>query len=224
MKELSIFIDESGDFGEYDYRSPYYIISMVFHNQSNNIKAQVDTLNKKLSIFNLHNNCIHVAPIVRGEEGYQSTRIFERRKMLLTFISFIKKTNIKYKCFYIEKRHIDNKLNAISKLSKQISLFIKDNMSYFNSFDKIKIYYDNGQIEVNKIIGIVFSSVLVEPEFIKVKPSDYKLFQAADLFCYFKLLSLKLEAKLISPLELYFFDREYDLKRKYLKQIKNLKF
>ena len=25
MNELSIFIDESGDFGEYDYRSPYYI-------------------------------------------------------------------------------------------------------------------------------------------------------------------------------------------------------
>lgn len=26
MKELSIFIDESGDFGEYDYHSPWYIV------------------------------------------------------------------------------------------------------------------------------------------------------------------------------------------------------
>ncbi len=25
MKELSIFIDESGDFGEYDYHSPWYM-------------------------------------------------------------------------------------------------------------------------------------------------------------------------------------------------------
>ena len=25
-RELSVFIDESGDFGEYDYHSPYYII------------------------------------------------------------------------------------------------------------------------------------------------------------------------------------------------------
>ena len=31
MKELSIFVDESGDFGEYDYHSPYYIILMVLH-------------------------------------------------------------------------------------------------------------------------------------------------------------------------------------------------
>ena len=26
MKELSIFVDESGDFGAYDYHSPYYIM------------------------------------------------------------------------------------------------------------------------------------------------------------------------------------------------------
>ena len=34
MKELSIFVDESGDFGEYDSRSPFYIISMVMHDQA----------------------------------------------------------------------------------------------------------------------------------------------------------------------------------------------
>ena len=34
MKELSVFIDESGDFGEYDDQAPYYIITMVFHDQS----------------------------------------------------------------------------------------------------------------------------------------------------------------------------------------------
>lgn len=34
MKELSIFIDESGAFGEYEQHSPYYIITMVFHDQA----------------------------------------------------------------------------------------------------------------------------------------------------------------------------------------------
>ena len=41
MKELSIFVDESGDFGEYDYRSPFYIVSMVFHDQSIDIKGDL---------------------------------------------------------------------------------------------------------------------------------------------------------------------------------------
>ena len=33
-KELSVFIDESGDFGVYDFRCPFYIITMVFHDQT----------------------------------------------------------------------------------------------------------------------------------------------------------------------------------------------
>lgn len=43
LKELSIFIDESGDFGEYDHHSPYYIITMVFHDQQEDIRQAVQT-------------------------------------------------------------------------------------------------------------------------------------------------------------------------------------
>ena len=48
MKELSIFIDESGDFGEYDFHSPYYIVTFVFHNQSNDITNNIVKLDKVL--------------------------------------------------------------------------------------------------------------------------------------------------------------------------------
>lgn len=34
MRELSVFCDESGDFGAYDHHCPYYIVSLVFHNLS----------------------------------------------------------------------------------------------------------------------------------------------------------------------------------------------
>ena len=46
MKELSIFIDESGDFGEYEQHSPYYIITMVFHDQAIPISEAVARLAK----------------------------------------------------------------------------------------------------------------------------------------------------------------------------------
>ena len=42
-KILSIFIDESGDFGKFNTISPYYLVTMLFHDQSCNIsKAIVD--------------------------------------------------------------------------------------------------------------------------------------------------------------------------------------
>ena len=41
MSSLSIFVDESGDFGPYDSKSPYYIVTMIFHDQSKDINNQV---------------------------------------------------------------------------------------------------------------------------------------------------------------------------------------
>ena len=44
MKELSVFIDESGDFGEYDDQAPYYIITIA------------GTVTKQLLHCNFQNN------------------------------------------------------------------------------------------------------------------------------------------------------------------------
>lgn len=55
MQELSVFIDESGDFGEYDYHSPWYIVTMVFHNQKISLKEPMEYLDKELSLLGLQN-------------------------------------------------------------------------------------------------------------------------------------------------------------------------
>ncbi len=54
MKELSIFIDESGDFGDYDPKAPFYIISVVTHDQRDDISGQIEYLNKVPSKIILH--------------------------------------------------------------------------------------------------------------------------------------------------------------------------
>ena len=53
MKELSVFVDESGDFGEYDHRAPFYIISLVLHDQDSPIYREYNLLTRlaKLSAF-----------------------------------------------------------------------------------------------------------------------------------------------------------------------------
>ena len=224
MKEFSIFIDESGDFGEYKVHSPYYIISMIFHNQKSDITDIIEKLNNKLSNYKLNNNCIHTGPIVRREEIYQNMDIKERRNILNSFTAFVKKCPIKYKVFYIEKKHLIDEIEPVSKLTKQISIFLKDNLQYFNEFDIIKIYYDNGQIEVTKMLSGIFNTLFSNVEFRKVIPSQYKLFQVADFICYFKLLSLKLKDKTISQNEIKFFEKPYNIKKNYIKHFSKLEF
>ena len=71
MKELSIFVDESQDFGDYAEHSSYYIISMVMHNQEYNIAADIELLEKHLSEIGYPNHCLHSSPIICNENPYQ---------------------------------------------------------------------------------------------------------------------------------------------------------
>ena len=219
MKELSIFIDESGDFGEYAVHSPYYIITMVFHDQSEDIQPAISKLNKELSYLHLDNLCIHTGPIIRKEEIYEEMEIDERRRIFNKMVAFIRQINIRYKSFFIEKKHIVDVVEATGKLSKQISVFVNEKYEDLLSYDNVKLYYDNGQVEVSKILSSVFNALLPNPIFRKVMPADYKLFQVADLLCTMELVRLKLENNLFSSSEKHFFGNIRDLKKNYLKPL-----
>lgn len=219
MKELSVFIDESGDFGEYDDQAPYYIITMVFHDQSLPITNAVQKLDQELSYLNLNNLCIHTGPIVRREEIYEFMSITERRRIFNKLVAFFRQVDIRYKCISIEKKHADDVIQATSQLSRKMSQFIRDNLEYFLSCDAVKIYYDNGQIEVSRILASVFSALIPNSQFRKVLPKDYKLFQVADLICSMELIRLKMENHQYSHSEELFFGKQYELKRNYLRII-----
>ncbi len=224
MKELSVFVDESGDFGEYDPHSPFYIISMVFHDQSNSIDLPLSLLEHKMSDIDLPNHCIHAGPIIRGEHEYRYMDLGERRKIINHLLQFINKTNIRCTAVFVEKRHASDDVELVGQLSKKIASFIKDNLNYFLSYDCVKIYYDNGQTEVNKILSSVFNSLLENVEFRRVLPSDYRLFQVADLVCTLKLSKLKDNSVGLSRSEEYFFEGSKNLKKSYLKQIEKKSF
>ena len=224
MRELSIFIDESGDFGEYSFHSPYYIITMVFHDQSISIDHEIEYLNDAFYNMGMAEHSVHTGPLIRREEEYKNMGIKERRQILNKMVAFIRKTNVKYKSFYIEKKHIADRVEASGKLARLIGSFIRENYDEFLSYDIVKVYYDNGQTEVSKILSSVFNAMLQNVVFRKVIPSDYKLFQVADFCCTFELIRLKMENNGLTKTEAYFFGNSRDLKKNYLKPLLNKEF
>ena len=140
MSELSIFIDESGDFGPYDYRSPYYIITMVFHDQSVNISEPIVKLESDLTNRGFPNHCVHTGPIIRRENEYAFESIQTRRRILNSMVTFIKHCNVKYHSFHIEKKHIEDSVHASAQLSLLISRFLKSHYDAILSYDNVKIY------------------------------------------------------------------------------------
>lgn len=219
MNELSVFVDESGDWGEYDYHAPFYIVSFVLHNQANDISANLVVLENKLTDLGFPKHCIHAGPIIRGEEEYRGVEKHMRQKIMKSLMAFTRETNIQIAALYIEKKHISDSVEVAGKLGKLISRFLRDYYSYFLTFDVVKVYYDNGQVELNRILSSVFNSMLDNVEFRKVLPKDYRLFQVADLTCTLKLTELKLQNHSLSKSEMNFFDNERTLKKNYLKPI-----
>jgi len=135
LKELSIFIDESGDFGEYALHSPYYIITMVFHNQKNDISLAVKKLNQELSHLNLDNLCIHTGPIIRREEIYSDMSLEERRRIFNKMVAFIRQIDIKYKYFYIDKKPLFDLMPLKQQgnyLHKYHDLFMNTIMNFYH--------------------------------------------------------------------------------------------
>ena len=104
-----------------------------------------------------------------------------------------------------------------ANIAKQLSGFIDQNLEYFHNFERIVVYYDNGQVEVTRILSSVFNALLENVEFRKVIPADYRLFQVADMICTFELLKLKIQNHSFSKSEQIFFGSINDLKRNYLK-------
>ena len=115
-------------------------------------------------------------------------------------------------------------VHASGILAKEIAGFLRDNYDMLTAYDCVKVYYDNGQIELTKILSSVFNAILSNVEFKRVYPADYKLFQVADMICTFKLINLKLEQKELSKSEMIFFGNSRDLKKNYLKHIIEKRF
>ena len=220
MKELSIFIDESGDFGEYNRISPYYIVTMVFHDQENDITSSLVSLEQELMYLGYPHHCLHAGPIIRMEAEFKNEDIVIRRKLLMKLMGFIRKIKIRHKSFYIEKRRTEDITDATGKLSKQIGQWIKNNYEILLTYDTVKIYYDNGQVELSRILASVFNVLLPSVETKKVVPSDYRLFQVADFICTMKLTELKIGNHTMSVQEQRFFGGEDGVTKKYLKDLR----
>ena len=98
MKELSIFIDESGDFGQTVNQSPYYIVTLIFHDQSDDITENIARLKQWLSDAGINDEYIHTHPIIRKEDPYHNLSIDERRKILFILSNSLtrRKQSVRY--------------------------------------------------------------------------------------------------------------------------------
>ena len=192
MSELSIFIDESGDFGEVKERPAYYLVTMVFHDQAVDISKEIEKLEESMRASGFDLEYIHTGPVIRREQIFSTYSIEERRKLLYKMLYFYNKCDIHHDTVVVNRKEVS---------------------------DKVIVYYDNGQVELSAILNAVLSVLFKEVEFRKAEPQKYRLLQVADFVCSMELLKIKKEEKRLSKSEEKFFYKPQELKKPFLKSL-----
>lgn len=225
MSDLSIFVDESGDFGKYSPYNPYYLFTLVLHEQSFSISECLNDFEGKINAIGLEReHCFHAGPIIRKENDYKLLSLTERRKYLNMLVALAKKLPIKYHSVCVRKEYDGDKIRLNMFLSKRLAEFIRSHYEYFLGFSRIVVYYDNGQTELASVLVSVMSTLLDNVEFRIVKPSEYRLFQVSDLLCSLELCRLHYDDNVVpESQEIFFGNRRYFLKN-YWKSILKLRF
>ena len=104
MRELSVFIDESGDFGKPTHLPANYLVTFVFHDQDNDISENVDKLDESLSTSGFDIDYIHMGPIIRREDVFRSMTLDERRRLAYKMLNFYTHCQLLHKTIIINRK------------------------------------------------------------------------------------------------------------------------
>ena len=111
------------------------------------------------------------------------------------------------------------------EMAKALSNQIKNHLDYLNSFDKIVIFYDNGQSQLRSLLLGIFSANFLNFEMVLARQGEHPFMQVADLVASLTLLDYKVREGNLSKSENEFFAGRRKLKKVYLPslRIKSLK-
>ncbi len=222
MKRLNIFVDETGEFGFGKNSSLLYGISFTFHEHSDNINEEISKLNDRLEKIG-YTNMIHMADLVMHRGDYSRFDISARKSIFNSIYVFFRKIKVKYHTIIVDKRYTDNSRTLRQKLSININEMIKKNEKYFKKFDKIVMYYDNGQETLGIILNSIFSRFDGFEHRVDFNHKEKRLFQVSDMLTYIDKFDYKYKNKMkFTNGEKYFFSIEE--MRRILKELNKKRF
>ena len=150
--DISVFVDESGTFDSDKDSSRFYLICLVLHDQRESIARDVVALEDSLAAIGLEReHCIHAGPLIRRELGYANMNRDDRRRIMARMMAFVRRAPYFYKCFAIDKKFVSAEAAIHDFLLQHIVRFLIDNADMLNGYDRIKVYYDNGQRQIKDL-------------------------------------------------------------------------
>ncbi len=204
-RRLNIFIDESGDFGFTEGSSKLYGVSFTIHESDNSIINDLEYLNNKLKKSN-YDGMIHLADLIAKRGDYAQFSLKKRQELFWAIFFFSKRVKVKIHTIIIDKRFKNNKTQLNRELASEINDFLNSISDYMNEFEKVVVYYDNGQEALGAIIDtLILNKINVEHR-IEFNHKEKRLFQVSDMLTFIDKIIYKHKNNMsMTKAEKYFF-------------------
>ena len=219
MRELSVFVDESGDAGE---MSVFYLITLVLHDQSQDINPITLPYENDLRTRMLEDIPMHLGPLLNGNDDYKELDVSSRKAYLSSFRVMVDKLPFRYITLAYRKEDYQDSANLFNRMKRDLVNELFENLEYLQRFDKVKIYYDNGQSLVTNALHDAVEYALSKNAIVyrNARPENYRLFQLADYICTLELTALKYQTHAETSTDRIFFGQWGSFKKNYLKKIR----
>lgn len=173
MREISLFCDESGGQG---LETEWYLVTLVLHDQAVDISSNISLYEQALREKGLVLHPFHSEPVFNGHDEYEGMELPKRKAYFSALMTFLQHLPVKYHTFAYRVSEFADKEALATKLRRDMVNFLFDNLAEFQSFDLVKVYYDNAQ-------GVVTQSLHEAVEYALFK--DSVLYRRTDAHDYY---------------------------------------
>lgn len=204
LREAAIFLDESGSDG---MRDRYYLLTLVVHDQKNDISRDILLYEQSLLAKGLPDIPFHASPLLNGHGRYEGLDLATRKRLLSAFRVFFRHAPVRYHCIALETGHYGTLDDLSAAMRKNIVDFVFARLDFFQAFEKVKVYYDDGQRSIADAVHDALDYALSKESVVykEASSSNYRLAQIADYLCTMELTALKYRSKASTATDEKFF-------------------
>lgn len=161
-------------------------------------------------------------PLLNGHDDYENMDPADRKRLLSSFRVFFRHMPVRYTRITLKTKEHGDLEGVTAAMRKRLVDFLFDELAYFQDFDAVKIYYDDGQKSVAQSIHKAVDYALAKDAVVYrlASSSDYRLSQIADYICTMELTALKYADKTATAADEKFFGSWSQFRKGILKEVR----
>lgn len=222
-RRLNLHIDETGS---QDLTEGYYAVSIIIHEHEHDVEGSIASYKERLATAGLPDIPFHGSELLHGHGEYAAVNTGDRKRLLSQYARLVRSLPVKYKVFVYTSFEVDGREALEARLRRDLVAFVFDRLSYFQSFEEIAVYYDNGQGAVSASLHAALEYALAK-DVVDYREADHaarRLLQVADYACTIERVAHAFDTRTETSTQTRFFGSRRSFMQSYAKQLFRIRF